>query len=602
MTTTIRAAAEHPLNRNLFIADNLGLLRRLDNESIDLICIDPPFAKNQTFIGRIRPPLTAEERALELADLAGWGINSPREAEAAGIDWPDVDNTARFRDIWRWESDIHEEWITAIEANRPGLASVIEMARRIHSEGQAAYLSYMTIRLIEMHRILKPGGGIYLHSDQAASPYLRMVMDGIFGPDKFLADIIWRRTSAHSDSKRYGNVRDNILFYGTEVMNMDAVRVPLDPDYIRSHYRFQDQRGAYRDSDLTAPGTTGEESGQPWREYDPNAIERHWAAPRTGRYANWIDANVIPGYRAIDSVLARLDALADADMLHYTPSGRIPSLKRYLDANPGQVLGNVWTDIPPINSQARERTGYPTQKPVALAERIILASTNPGDVVLDCFAGCAYIPVAAERNGRQWIACDISPRALTVLRRQFAKFRYAVDGEQRTTEPALITDSNVITRSPFDLPERTDEDPDPAPEIQPLPERVFKVPASLIPEGEMLTRLLELSDYKAWCCGYANRMPDGSIIRTTRNFHLDHIDPRSRDGSNDIQNRAPLCPYHNIRKRNRRIHLDDYRKEIADSGEMMVNSANELINLAYAQHEAMLIYGRAFAARYPSES
>ena len=290
----------------------------------------------------------------------------------------------------------------------------------------------------------------------------------------------------------------------------------------------------------------------------------------------------------------------DAEGKIYATPGGVPQLKRYLDELQGEAVHEMWLDIPPINPNAKERTGYPTQKPVALAERIIKASSKPGDVVLDCFAGCAYVPVAAERNGRQWIACDISPRALTVLRRQFAKFNYAVDGEQQTEQPSLMIEANITTRGPGELPERTDEDPVERQDIKELPERKFKVPASIIPENQMLERLLELSEYMAWCCGYANRMPDGTVvIRTTRNFHLDHIDPKSKDGSNDIQNRAPLCPYHNTRKNNRRVHLADYRTEIADAGEMMVNTTSELINLAEAHHEAMQMYGRAYAARYP---
>ena len=291
--------------------------------------------------------------------------------------------------------------------------------------------------------------------------------------------------------------------------------------------------------------------------------------------------------------------LDEIGLVYWPPRGRVPQRKRYLDeANPEMRAQATWTDINPIGAQARERTGYPTQKPVALAERIIKASSNPGDVVLDCFAGCAYVPVAAERNGRQWIACDISPRALTVLRRQFAKFNYAVDGTQQTERPLLLTEANITTKGPGELPGRTDEDPVESQDIKELPERKFKVPASIIPHDEMLKKLLELSDYKAWCCGYANRMPDGTIIRTTRNFQLDHIDPKSKDGSNDIQNRAPMCPAHNNRKNNRRVHLADYRTEIADAGEMMVNTTSELINLAEAHHKAMQMYGQAYAARY----
>ena len=596
-TTAIGSATEHPLNRNLFIADNLSLLRRLDNNSIDLICIDPPFAKNQTFIGNLRPPLSADEQAGEQAMLSAWGISSEKDADAAGIYWSNGADSARFRDIWRWESDIHEEWIAAIDADRPGLAKVIDATRSAHSEQQAAYLVYMAIRLIEMERVLKPGGSIYMHSDHNADSYLKMVMDAIFGNDRFQASITWRRTFAHNDSRRFGRISDSILLYGSGNINGDAVRMPLSRDYASSHYRHTDQRGLYRDDSLTGAGLTQGESGQPWRGYDPRSIGRHWSVPRTGPYAAWLDANIIPGYQSMGSVLARLDALDAADLLLQAPNARVPRLKRYLDANPGLIPGDVWTDIFPINSQARERTGYPTQKPVALAERIILASTQPGAVVLDCFAGCAYVPVAAERNGRQWIACDISPRALTVLKRQFAKFRYAVDGMQQGQTPALITDANVITRSPFDLPERTDTDPVERRDIGELPERTYKVPASIIPEREMLEFLLELSDYTAWCCGFANRRPDGSIIRTTRNFHLDHLDPKSLQGSNQIYNRAPMCPHHNIRKNNRRVHLEEYRQEIADAGEMMVDTIDELVHWPSASDQAHLRWAQAVAAQ-----
>ena len=202
-------------------------------------------------------------------------------------------------------------------------------------------------------------------------------------------------------------------------------------------------------------------------------------------------------------------------------------------------------------------------------------------MVLNCFADCAYVPVAAERNGRQWIACDISPRALTVLRRQFAKFNYAVDGTQPTETPLLNPEANIITRGPGELPERTDEDPVERQDIKEPPERKFKVPTSGIPEREMLEHLLELSEYKAWCCGFANRRPNGQVVKTTRNFHLDHLDPKSKQGSNQIMNRAPLCPHHNIRKNNRRVHLEDYRAEIADACEMLVDTTGELIDLAW---------------------
>ena len=585
--------AEHPLNRHLFIADNLDLLRALDNESIDLICIDPPFDKNETFIGNLRPPLSDEERQRERETLAGWDIRSPRDAERAGIYWPDADNTSRFNDIWRWESDVHEDWITRIEGDYPALANVIDTARTAHSEERAAYLTYIAIRLIEMHRILKPTGSLYFHCDHAANSYLRMTLDAIFGPDSFQNTITWRRTYAHNDPRRCGRISDTILLYTkSDQYTWNVQHTDYSENYINDYYRQSDERGRFQAITLTGPGTSRGESGGCWRGYSPTDSGRTWSIPQriVNRLAGEETENL--------SITERLDLLDEHGYIYWPTTANVPRVKQYLDEMPGVPLQDAWTDIGPLSSRARERTGYPTQKPVALAERIIKASSNPGDVVLDCFAGCAYVPVAAERNGRQWIACDISPRALTVLRRQFAKFNYAVDGTQQTERPLLMVEADITTKGPNELPERTDEDPMEWQEIIELPPRRFKVPASIIPHDDMLEMLLELSGYMAWCCGYANRMPDGTIIRTMRNFHLDHIDPKSKDGSNDIQNRAPLCPYHNTRKNNRRVHLADYRTEIADAGEMMVNTTSELINLAEAHHEAMQIFGRAYAARY----
>ena len=233
--------AEHPLNRHLFIADNLDLLRALDNESIDLICIDPPFAKNQTFTGSLKPPLTREERQQELDTLAEWGIHSQRDAENAGIEWPDADNTGRFSDIWRWEDDVHEDWVTRIENDYPALAKVIDTTRTAHDEGTAAYLTYIAIRIIEMHRVLKLTGGIYLHCDTTASHYLKMTMDAIFGVENFKNEIIWKRSSAHSDAKACGRTHDIILAYAKDGSGFtwNKQYQSYDDKYVKSHYRYK---------------------------------------------------------------------------------------------------------------------------------------------------------------------------------------------------------------------------------------------------------------------------------------------------------------------------------------------------------------------------
>lgn len=180
------------------------------------------------------------------------------------------------------------------------------------------------------------------------------------------------------------------------------------------------------------------------------------------------------------------------------------------------IICNDWWDIPYVNSQAEERTGYPTQKPVALAERIINASCPEDGVVLDCFAGCAYVAIAAERLGRSWVTCDINPRAWTVFKRQFAKPKLALLTCSETThltQPALI--GNIVTvHGPGELLTReTPEQDNPVPSFNIAAKpRVFKTPASIIPETEMMEILLQLSDYQAWCCGFANRLPDGTIV------------------------------------------------------------------------------------------
>ena len=483
----------HPLNRHLFIADNLDLLRRLDNDSIDLICIDPPFKKRKTFVGKVKPPLTDAELQAELDTLAGWGITSPQQASDAGVNWPSRAGDARFKDMWSYDGDVDEDWVQNIAKQHTGLHSVIETAKQSSGLGTAAYLCYMGVRLIQMRRALKPTGSLYLHCDKDANSYLRLALDAIFGPDNYRNEVIWSNQGSWvQPNDRYPRRHETVLLY-------------TKSDDYTFHPQFED-----------------------------NASEQ----------------------------------------MNYQ-------------------LGDVQY-VKVVDPKSPENTGYPTQKPVALAERLIKTSSNPGDVVLDCFAGCAYVPVAAERNRRQWIACDISPRALTVLRRQFAKFRYAVDGQQQTDQPALLTDANVVTAGPNNLPQRTDDDPEPRIDPKEPEPPKYKTPASIIPEPEMLRQLLELSGWQAWCCGFANRRKDGAIIATTRNFHLDHLNPKSKEGSsNQIINRAPMCPHHNIRKNNRRVHLAEYRQEIADAGELMVDHAGELIDLDRAVEWALEIYTQA---------
>ena len=574
------------VNRGVYISDNLPFLRSLNTETVDLVCIDPPFAKNETF-GRqnprakdpLKPPLTAEERDNELRLMASWGINNEREADEAGINWPET----RYKDFWSWEKDIHEQWLKDLEEFYPPVADVIESARIAGQEGTAAYLCYMATRLLEIHRVLKPTGSLYLHCDHTVGRHLLELLTRIFGDGEngapgFRGEITWRRTNAKSLAfKSYAKNTDTLLYFSKgEKFTWNPQFRPHDLEYVEKSYRHVEPETGrrYQLDNLLNPNLN-----RPNLTYEFLGVERVW---------RWTKERMQKAY--------------EQGLVVQSSPGAVPRLKRYLDEMPGNPVDTLWDDIKPLQANARERTGYPTQKPVALAERIIATSSNPGDVVLDCFAGCAYTAVAAERLGRQWAACDINPRAWTVFKRQFNKPTLALlTCNDLTTGQQVLGDNPTVTiHGPNQLPERT------SPELEqkirdiPLPERKFKVPASLIPEPEMLEKLLELSGYMAWCCGFANRKPDGSIIKTTRNFHLDHIAPKSKEGtSNEIQNRAPMCPYHNIRKNNRQVALSQYRQEIAYAGEMMVNQVSDLINLDYALSEAMKIYGQAYAAKHP---
>ncbi len=506
-TDAVAHPTGHPLNRHLFIVDNYHLLKSLDTESIDLICTDPPFAKNETFIGELTPPLTNEEKQREKDKLRDWGIRSPADAEQNHVTWPTGATTAKFRDIWSWEKDVHEQWMDELKDSRPKVLNVIETTRYTHGEGTAAYLAYMAVRLIECHRVIKATGSLYLHCDHTANSYLRLLMDAIFGTDNFRNDIIWSYRTGGVSKRYWPRKHDTLLFYVKSA------------DY--KHNAVQER--IYYDKPFFTTKT-------------------------------------------------------DSDGRHYADV----------------FIRDVWDDIKPLINVSNERTGYPTQKPVALAERIIQASTKPGDIVLDPFAGCAYVPVAAEKLERRWVACDISPRAMTVLRRQFKKFGYAVDGEAPegvlANKDMSLARADVTILGPNELPARTTLEED-VESIKPLPPRKYKVPASIFTRAEMLEYLLGLSGWRAWCCGFANWKvgTDGgaAIEQTTRNFELDHIDPKSKLGRHEIDNRAPLCPYHNSLKSDRRIPLDEFRVEISKRGELLVASLDDLVDLPWARDEAI---------------
>lgn len=448
-------------NRTIFTGDNLDIMRGMNSETVDLIYLDPPFNSNRNYA-------------------------APVGSKAAG---------AAFKDTWTL-SDLDVAWMGLVADQEPAIYKLLEAARLTHGKGMQSYLCMMAVRLLEMRRLLKETGSIYLHCDSTAGHYLKVLMDAVFGARTFWSAITWKRTSAHND-RLFGSESDTILMYGGSVQNVDAVRTSLDEKNVTSKYRYQDERGRYRTGDLTGAGASDGESGAEWRGYNPSLIGRHWAIPKTGKYARFLDEMLLPGYLDIEGVHNRLDALDKAKMIHYSSRGGMPALKRYLPPDAGQVPGNLWTDIDVVNAQAKERIGYPTQKPLALLKRIIKASSNENDVVLDPFAGCATTLIAAQAEGRDWVGIDLSPKAVELVKQRI---------DALTAVPIKIHPRT-------DIPQRTDID-------APIHYRQNKHVLFGRQEGV--------------CNGCKMDFP-------FKIFDVDHVVPKSRGGTDHIDNLQLLC-------------------------------------------------------------
>ena len=399
----------------LYYGDNLDILRRyVKDETVDLVYLDPPFNSDQNY-----NVLFAEQN----------GSRSSAQIHA-------------FEDTWRWDqaaAEAYDEITTSTQAPQKVSVAIQSFRNFLSDSDMTAYLCMMAPRLLELHRVLKPTGSIYLHCDPTASHYLKMLMDAVFGPENFRNEIIWKRTSAHSGSKRWGPVHDTLLFYSkSDNLIWNEVFQKYDDSYLDAFYRFGDDKGKYRLGDLTGAGTRTGDSGKPWRSVDPTSSGRHWAVP------NKILALIMGDKLAAATVQEKLDALDEVGLIYWPPKGKMPAFKRFLRIDGGVPIVDVITDIKPIGAQATERLGYPTQKPEALLERIIRASSKEGDVVLDPFCGCGTAVIAAERLKRKWIGIDITHLAITLikhrLRDSFGEaVQYKVVGE-----PVSLPDAETL--------------------------------------------------------------------------------------------------------------------------------------------------------------
>ena len=537
-------------NRTLAVMDNYPFMRALNNECIDLIAIDPPFAANETFTSAPRPPISQAEFDEEIALAQTHGA-----AHNEGI------GETRVKDYWNWDDDVHPNWKARMQDDYPKVHAVIEAVEVCATENEAAYLCSMAARLIECHRVLKPTGSLYLHCDSHANAYLRLLLDAIFGIDNFIDEIIWN--------------------YGTPSGGRVAGRKP-----VKTH----DMLLAYA------------------KNFGRHTYNRQFT-PYSERY------------------VTRWFRHTDEDGRKYMTRSRNGVITRqYLDESPGIPLSNTWTDIMQLYASAgwfpnnrSEITGYATQKPLALLERIIRAASNPEEVVLDLFAGCATTAIAAENLGRQWLACDMAYRSWTMLKRRFLQNGWKIAGTTSSSYDAMAQIKaalpgakakhiDTVTIGPHELPGRTDADPTPL--QQPPRLRRGRLPTTQsatwsgqISKNDAKELLIQRFGPVCWGCGYKPERPNGTLDLTL--LEVDHIRARRAvegvEGDDELYNLALLHRTCNGIKRNR-LTLEQLRQYNADHGLLYVNTTSELVDLFEAtRYAAQEITRRAVRHGGPGE-
>ena len=411
----------------LYTNDNLFILTGMNSNYVDLIYLDPPFNSKRMY-------------------------SAPVGSKAAGTS---------FKDMWTW-NDVNEAYLETLAEKYPALTMFIATIGEIHSDAMKAYLTYMAQRIVEMHRVLKDTGSLYLHCDPTASHYLKIVMDEIFGKKSFRNEIIWKRATPGSSktvAKRLGSNHDIIFYYAkSQKTKFNLIFTEYPEKEIEKRFKRSDEKGRYKDAELAT--------------YSQDTFER----------------------------------LKIENRLITTKSGKY-RYKIYLDEIKGVLADDIWTDLPPVNSQAKERTGYPTQKPLKLLHRIIKASSNEGDIILDPFCGCATTCVAAQQLGRKWIGIDVEKQAVSIL-------------VERLSDDAGLFKNFINTMI---VPQRTD--------IQ-IVEKSSSVKERLFKQQNGI------------CNGCRNEY-------LLKDFEIDHIIPVSKGGGSYYENYQLLCGNCNKTKNNR---------------------------------------------------
>ncbi|GAA1782207.1 site-specific DNA-methyltransferase [Nostocoides veronense] len=398
-----------PTKDKLFYGDNLEVMRQhIADESVDLVYLDPPFNSNR-----------------------GYNVIFNRH------DTRQMDDTAQiqaFDDTWHWTPVTDQQYLDAINGGLPAKVSdaLVAMHTLLGENDAMAYLVNMAPRLVELHRVLKDTGSLYLHCDPTMSHYLKVILDAIFGAENFENEVIWNRSAVKGDAKnRFGRNHDVLLFYSKSASGTFHRTTTPHGDSYRERFRRDDGdgRGPYRDGPLDSPNPRPNLTYE-YKGYEP---------PKNG-------------WRVSRTEMERLDA--DGRLIFPASKKARIARKLYLSEQPGVPLGDTWTDIPPLNSQAAERLGYPTQKPLALLERIIEASSNPGDVVLDPFCGCGTTVDAAQKLGRKWIGIDVTYIAVDLIDKRLRhtygdsiRATYDIHGIPRDLGAAQA----LFDHSPFDF-------------------------------------------------------------------------------------------------------------------------------------------------------